>query len=357
MATTRLAANGVRSLVNRNTQPFCTTPARRSHVVTIAIRVAKNMWISACSVALSILKIPTGRPRAITLTSLLPSPPLQLPLTFIPAPPLRDREIIFVMNHNFDSAEAFVCPFQEDLILPYGGEPRNDAEEFTYRPFTFPSNPHNNGDGFTYSSGENFIPPSDIRNAVTGPYHYDTGRIQPMLPNPTGIVMPASAQGWNISTAIHYPQDDLSVLPTQQPVTHPSMMSLDTAHVNPADTLLTGPPHGSIAPQPHVAPQINLPKRCEWENCGATLLDTSNAGIKKHLRQFHSVADSKSVCCLWCTGSTVCKHNMQLVSLVRHIAEMHLRTSEVQCQDCGHLYVRADVLRKHRKGNSCGKRR
>ncbi|KAL6301680.1 hypothetical protein BKA93DRAFT_448667 [Sparassis latifolia] len=158
--------------------------------------------------------------------------------------------------------------------INYDTEPRNDAEEFTYRPFTFPSNPHNNGDGFMYSSGENFIPPSDVRDAVTGPYQiYDTGRIQPMLPNPTGIVMPASARGWNISTAIHHPQYDLPVLPAQQPVTRPSMMSLDIAHVNPADTLLTVLPHGSIAPHLHVAPQINVPKRCEWENCGATLLD------------------------------------------------------------------------------------
>ncbi|KAL6307622.1 hypothetical protein BKA93DRAFT_84423 [Sparassis latifolia] len=229
-----------------------------------------------------------------------------------------------------------------------GGEPRNDAEEFTYRPFTFPSNPHNNGDGFMYSSGENFIPPSDVRDAVTGPYQIYDRRIQPM-PNPTGIVMPASAQGWNISTqAIHHPQYDLPVLPAQQPVTRPSMMSLDMAHVNPADTLLTVLPHGSITPQPHVAPQINLPKRCEWENCGATLLDTSNAGIKKHLRQFHPVADSKIACCLWCTGSTVCEHTMQLV---RGHLDLWFECSEKMPPLRGHvtreMWTRVGALNRH----------
>ncbi|GBE89370.1 hypothetical protein SCP_1600310 [Sparassis crispa] len=113
-------------------------------------------------------------------------------------------------NHRFrecgwrssDHQAPAPSPKKKALLIGinYDTEPRNDAQEFTYRPFTFPSNPHNNGDGFMYSSRENFIPP-DVRDAVTGPYQiYDTGRIQPMLPNSTGIVMPASARGWNIST-------------------------------------------------------------------------------------------------------------------------------------------------------------
>lgn len=92
---------------------------------------------------------------------------------------------------------------------------------------------------------------------------------------------------------------------------------------------------------------------CRWHNCRILLDDITAAGIKRHLRQYHS-SDAvekwrgERGLCKWCNGGE-CGRELDLASLGKHIASVHLKSTAKICDRCQNIIGRPDSLKRHQR--------
>lgn len=121
-------------------------------------------------------------------------------------------------------------------------------------------------------------------------------------------------------------------------------------------------PIRSYQPFTHVSPSLEpipfLPQDpvtrvpCLWHGCRVMLDDISTAGIKRHIRDWHSELSSASQkerkMCLWDEGS-VCGRELDAASIAKHIASVHLKSTAQKCEYCHNTIGRADSLARHKR--------
>ncbi|KAH9928994.1 hypothetical protein B0H21DRAFT_712078 [Amylocystis lapponica] len=97
--------------------------------------------------------------------------------------------------------------------------------------------------------------------------------------------------------------------------------------------------------------QPGIPCRCEWDrgSCGGILLDDlSPAGIMRHLKDYHYRPwDGKQrVACVW--GTNGCRSDpIVLENIGKHVASVHLKSTQSVCRGCGKVFARPDTLSRH----------
>jgi len=124
------------------------------------------------------------------------------------------------------------------------------------------------------------------------------------------------------------------VVNAMQPRRHnPSKRPLMSHVVNAMQPL----PYKSSTPQLSIAvphPAASVPQPCSWDGgvCGIGLNDSSPAGVIHHLMVYHfnpfsDTWDKSRIRCLWGRN---CRHdNMNLESLGKHVAEIHLKSTQL----------------------------
>ena len=90
--------------------------------------------------------------------------------------------------------------------------------------------------------------------------------------------------------------------------------------------------------------------KCEWTpSCGLHLLDSSPAGIARHLVRHHAVTATDNHTRAICAWGDRCGKHMYPSSFGKHIAESHLRGPLYSCLHCGAEFTRSDTLARHIK--------
>ncbi|KAH9926699.1 uncharacterized protein B0H18DRAFT_1005167 [Fomitopsis serialis] len=128
-----------------------------------------------------------------------------------------------------------------------------------------------------------------------------------------------------------------------------------SAQVDPLTSFRSG--HNAPDPcHPATAPNLKPPPGvftvpCRWGHCGISLDDGSAGGMKRHLHGFHEGDMKKGMPCVckWMAedGTPCQKHYANEVTLTRHIATVHLKSSAENCPHCGMHMSRKDALNRH----------
>ncbi|KZT70532.1 hypothetical protein DAEQUDRAFT_211782 [Daedalea quercina L-15889] len=108
---------------------------------------------------------------------------------------------------------------------------------------------------------------------------------------------------------------------------------------------LMDPRHEVVTPAQPYAQRI-----CRWEGCGALLENVSVSGVKLHLKRHHHINQRVAAGrCEWHVDSKggVCGRPLDSNSYPKHIASVHLKSTAVQCLDCGRMIGRVDSLTRH----------
>ncbi|KAH9835216.1 uncharacterized protein C8Q71DRAFT_109082 [Rhodofomes roseus] len=129
----------------------------------------------------------------------------------------------------------------------------------------------------------------------------------------------------------------------------PSLLSRDQFGASPS--LHSGTPNLNPPPGVHTVP-------CCWGSCTISLDDKSPGGMKRHLHEFHNqdMTGGPPYTCKWDTenGTPCGKPYASEVTLTRHIAAVHLKSSAEKCPHCGMPMSRKDALNRHIQ-SSCRK--
>ncbi|KAH9942820.1 hypothetical protein B0H21DRAFT_509825 [Amylocystis lapponica] len=105
-------------------------------------------------------------------------------------------------------------------------------------------------------------------------------------------------------------------------------------------------------------PLLGEAHRCTWCTdgvlCCAPLEDASPAGVLRHLKDSHLPTDSHPKVrtrCAWHEDGAPCSasKDFEFVSLGKHIAAVHLKTTACVCGVCARAFTRGDSLRRHMK--------
>ncbi|KAI0938635.1 hypothetical protein AcW1_001683 [Taiwanofungus camphoratus] len=99
--------------------------------------------------------------------------------------------------------------------------------------------------------------------------------------------------------------------------------------------------------------------QCQWgTSCTVAIHDTTPSGITRHLKEYHfdeaTWDDRHRGGCEWCPGepgSVPYKRKMFFASYGKHIASVHLRSTQARCPNCARKFGRLDSLRRHLKGS------
>ncbi|KZT70512.1 hypothetical protein DAEQUDRAFT_210402 [Daedalea quercina L-15889] len=90
---------------------------------------------------------------------------------------------------------------------------------------------------------------------------------------------------------------------------------------------------------------------CRWNGCVIHLDDDSKGGIKRHLQRFHEpdLRISPRCPCRWLgdDGRPCEKDFSGVETLAKHIATVHLQSSQLKCPYCGSSMSRPDALTRH----------
>ncbi|KAH9926698.1 uncharacterized protein B0H18DRAFT_1118775 [Fomitopsis serialis] len=115
----------------------------------------------------------------------------------------------------------------------------------------------------------------------------------------------------------------------------------------------TPPPAGS---------ELRIPPICRWEGCNVLLDDSSPSGVKRHLYDCHDItrADCASGArghCKWeIDGAERCGRALDLSSFAKHVASVHLKSTQRRCEDCRCMIGRADSLTRHQRDHCAARR-
>lgn len=117
-----------------------------------------------------------------------------------------------------------------------------------------------------------------------------------------------------------------------RPVTH--------AHPEPIPPLMRKP--GSDASD-------RTPCRILGCECAAGLDDLSIGGMKRHVADFHEDAAKRGgVTCAWVMeNGRGCDKKMKMTSWPKHLASVHLCSTQRKCGHCDKVICRGDALRRH----------
>ena len=133
------------------------------------------------------------------------------------------------------------------------------------------------------------------------------------------------------------PPDQLQSHPTRRP-TDPGSLSLQ-----PMAEFMT-----PAADEPLVKPI------CWVGQCGKIIEGVDHKGIENHIAAAHSEVLTKSGTEMYCPWhpadkATPCNRELKAISLVKHIASVHLKCTSIKCHYCGASVSRRDALLRHQR--------
>jgi len=119
-----------------------------------------------------------------------------------------------------------------------------------------------------------------------------------------------------------------------------------------------------VASEPSTPPadsEPHIPPICRWEGCNVWLDDSSPSGVKRHLYDHHRI--TRADCargargfCRWEIDGGECGRSLDLSSFAKHVASVHLKSTQRRCKDCRCMIGRADSLTRHQRDHCTARR-